>query len=95
MRGRDKLNHFMRWAIAATADLPIEDRLPNLQAMLPDGLVGRHAMSHLQHAPDLRPAQEHLHLERRRRGWAARERARRQVQQTVELDLIRDLLRLW
>ena len=71
-RGRDKLNHFMRWAIAATAELPIENRLPNLQAMLPDGLVGRHAMSHLQHVPDLRPAPGAPPPGTPQEGWAAR-----------------------
>ena len=93
-RGSDKVNHFIRWSIAVTAELPIEDRLPHLRRTLPDGLVGRHAMSHLQYEAELRPAQDHdrRYLEPRA-GWAARQRARRQAQREAELDVIRGLMR--
>ncbi len=86
--GSHKLDHFIRWSIAVTAELPIEDRLPHLRRMLPDGLVGRHALSHLQYEGGLRPARAHdrRRLERRA-GWMARERARRQPQRGAGLDV--------
>jgi hypothetical protein len=55
-RGADKLNHFERWAVQVTKPLPVEDRLGHLQAMLPTGLIGDHAMSHRRRLPELDPA---------------------------------------
>jgi len=54
-RGGDKLAHFQRWAIATTKDMPIENRLSYLRTVLPDGLIGDHAMSHLRDLPELNP----------------------------------------
>jgi hypothetical protein len=58
-RDGDKLNHFIRWAIATTADVPIDDRLSQLRSMLPGGLIGDHAMTHLAREPQLRRLLEH------------------------------------
>jgi hypothetical protein len=52
-RGADKLNHFERWAVQVTKALPFEDRLGHMRAMLPAGLIGDHAMSHLRRLPEL------------------------------------------
>jgi len=54
-RSADKLNHFERWAIEVTKDLPPHDRLGHLRAVLPGGLIGDHAMSHLRNRPELNP----------------------------------------
>ena len=54
-RGADKLNHFEHWAIRVTRELPIEDRLSYLRAILPSGLIGEHAMSHLDWLEELSP----------------------------------------
>lgn len=54
-RGADKLNHFERWAVQVTKPLPVEDRLGHMRAMLPGGLIGEHAMSHLRRLPELNP----------------------------------------
>ena len=43
-RGADKLNHFIRWAKRRTAHLPVESRLSKMRAVLPDGLIGEHAL---------------------------------------------------
>lgn len=72
-RRGDKVNHFIRWAIATTADVPIEDRLTTLSAMLDDGLIGRHAMTHLADEPQLSPPREHD----ARRRWREQRQARR------------------
>ena len=57
-RGADKLSHFERWAVQVTKALPVEDRLGHMRAMLPGGLIGEHAMSHLRRLPELNP--DHL-----------------------------------
>ena len=54
-RQADKLNHFERWAIAITATLPIEERLGHMAAILPKGLIGDHAISHLVRLPEFDP----------------------------------------
>ena len=67
-RDADTLNHFERWAVAVTRHLPVEDRLPTLRAWLPDGLIGAHALTHLERLPELNPPAEH--------DWWWRRRAR-------------------
>jgi hypothetical protein len=53
-RGADKLNHFERWAVAVTRHLRPEDRLSHMRALLPGGLIGEHALSHLAWRPEFR-----------------------------------------
>ena len=86
-RNGDKILHFERWAIAITRDLPHEDRLSHMQSVLPDGLIGDHAMSHLRDLPELNPSPpqygrfSRAEMERRRavRMASAQERRRRLV----------------
>ncbi|MCO4745256.1 MAG: hypothetical protein KC912_10750 [Proteobacteria bacterium] len=47
-RAADKLNPFIRWAKARTANLPVESRISRMRSVLPDGLIGEHAVSHLE-----------------------------------------------
>jgi hypothetical protein len=61
-RSADKLNHFERWAIEVTKHLPMEDRLGHMRAVLPRGLIGDHAMSHLRNRPELNPHHWRRHL---------------------------------
>jgi hypothetical protein len=75
-RGADKLNHFERWAVQVTKPLPVEDRLGHMRAMLPAGLVGDHAMSHLRRLPELNPCHMSyyaLRFDRWRNQHAARQ----------------------
>lgn len=46
-RQADKLAHFERWAYERTKHLPRNDRLSNIAAKLPKGVIGEHAVSHL------------------------------------------------
>lgn len=55
-RAADKLNHFERWAVQVTKQMPLEDRIGHMRSVLPGGLVGDHAMSHLRRLPELNPA---------------------------------------
>ncbi|TNE86584.1 MAG: hypothetical protein EP330_22885 [Deltaproteobacteria bacterium] len=59
-RGADKVNPFIRWATAVTAGLPVEDRLSAVRGMLPRGLIGEHALSHLAWTEHFRPPHAHL-----------------------------------
>jgi hypothetical protein len=52
-RGSDKLNHFERWAVERTRALPKVERLGHLRALLPAGLIGEHAMTHLRSRAEL------------------------------------------
>lgn len=47
-RGCDKVAPFIRWAERTTKDIPAEDRLSYLKGVLPDSLIGEHAVSHLK-----------------------------------------------
>lgn len=57
-RSSDKLNHFERWAIARTRELPRAHRLGALAGVLPAGLIGQHAMSHLKQRKELAPERD-------------------------------------
>jgi len=47
-RIKDKVGPFSRWAERVTKDLPKENRLPHLRALLPNTLIGEHALSHVE-----------------------------------------------
>jgi hypothetical protein len=51
-RAADKLNPFMRWATEHTRALPLESRLGAMRAVLPRGLIGAHAVQHLERRPE-------------------------------------------
>lgn len=46
-RSSDKVAPMMRWAESITKTLPIEDRLSKVRAIMPKGVIGEHAVSHL------------------------------------------------
>lgn len=49
-RQHDKLSHMVKWAIEYTAHLDDpEDRYMLMKKVLPDNLIGRHALSHLDY----------------------------------------------
>ena len=57
-READKLGHFESWAVSKVKDIPDADaRVAHMRAILPDGVIGQHAMGHLR-------AYEEFHLER-------------------------------
>jgi hypothetical protein len=47
-RSADKTNPFEVWAEAITKDLPLEDRLSTVKAVLPTNLIGWHALEHVK-----------------------------------------------
>lgn len=46
-RAADKLNHFEFWAYEKTKHLPEDARFKKMEALVPNNLIGQHAMSHL------------------------------------------------
>ena len=46
-READKVNHFVRWATEITKDMEPEDAWSYLQSVVPPGLIGNHALTHL------------------------------------------------
>jgi hypothetical protein len=91
-RQGDKLNHFERWAVQVTRDLRLEDRLSSMAARLPRGLVGDHALSHLEWLPELNPGNPYSErratwYRRRREGREAVVRERRRLERAVRLML--------
>jgi hypothetical protein len=67
-RWADKVNPFIRWATAATRELPRESRLSHIQGMLPKGVIGEHALGHLKGAEAFRDPWEDTW----RRAWLRR-----------------------
>lgn len=51
-REGDKLGALTRWAPHLVEDVRREDRLSKLRSILPDNLIGRHAISHLEYHDD-------------------------------------------
>ncbi|MCP3139577.1 hypothetical protein [Pyxidicoccus xibeiensis] len=47
-RDSDKVNPFRRWARTVTREVPRDERLEHVRGVLPEGLIGEHALSHLR-----------------------------------------------
>jgi hypothetical protein len=47
-RYADKVNPFIRWATAVTRELPRESRLSHVRGLVPRGVIGEHALVHLE-----------------------------------------------
>lgn len=87
-RGADKLNHFERWAVKRTREMPAEARLGHLAGVLPPGLIGEHAMTHLEHNPELM-SEERQRVEF---PWRFRKPRRRYLDDGECARLLRELL---
>lgn len=69
-RSGDKVNPFLRWARSVTADLPRDERLKHVRGLMPRGLIGDHALSHLSWDEHFETAAEQMVREARRRRWS-------------------------
>jgi hypothetical protein len=47
-RGHDKVAPYQRWAVAVTAHAAAPDRMDAMRRAVPPGLMGRHALSHIE-----------------------------------------------
>jgi len=59
-QGADKLAHFERWAIKVTGDMGDDPggRLARMRSILPDDLIGGHAISHLRFLDEFKTQRE-------------------------------------
>jgi hypothetical protein len=87
-RDADKLNSMIRWAKAYTAHLEDpEDRYRLMKKVLPDNLIGRHALSHLVVLDEFYIANEFA-VYRQISSWHAVPRLNREVlEEMVKTDL--------
>jgi hypothetical protein len=56
-RNHDKLAHFETWAYERTKHLRPEDRYSKISGLLPNGVIGNHALSHLDFLKARHPAE--------------------------------------
>lgn len=89
-RGADKVNPFRRWAREQTRDLPRDSRLAHVRGLLPQGLIGEHALDHLGWDAHFESTAEQ-ELEEARRAQLAR--VRREGRPWLERGLLAQLLR--
>jgi hypothetical protein len=87
-RSADKVNPFVRWATATTRELPRESRLSHIQGLLPKGVIGEHALSHLKRAKAFRdPRKDHW-----RRAWLSRSPQIEWMDRGEQAELLRAVL---
>ncbi|NTX56663.1 hypothetical protein HUA74_08560 [Myxococcus sp. CA051A] len=87
----DKVNPFIRWAEQRTLDQPRDLRLGLMRKALPDGLVGRHALSHLKQEKHFLSTAELSAQE----SWRLRTRKKSlPTERGLMAQLLRELLRL-
>lgn len=60
-RGADKVAPFERWAVARTKDInePV-DRLNYIKSLLPENLIGRHAITHVEFLDEFKVDYDHV-----------------------------------
>lgn len=92
-RAADKVNPFQRWARAVTADLPREQRLTHVRGVLPQGLIGEHALSHLSRDEHFENPQELELRQARRLAWQ-RGRRNGRLDRGLLAQLLRQLLQV-
>jgi hypothetical protein len=87
-RQADKLNPFLRWAAAVTRELPRESRMSHVQGLLPKGVIGEHAVSHMGSDPAFETPSERA---RREALWGRRPQAE-WMDRGAQAELLRTVL---
>lgn len=78
-RAADKLAHFETWAVEITKHIPEPSgRRAHIRSLLPEGLIGWHAMEHLRNYDAFREVPRHPVLAISRREYKARSREKRE-----------------
>ncbi|NBD13777.1 hypothetical protein [Corallococcus silvisoli] len=90
-RAGDKVNPFIRWATARTRDLPREVRRSFVRGLLPQGVIGEHALGHLEQTPAFETPMMAKERERHQQLQALRDRGTRQ-DRGEQAQLLRALL---
>ncbi|MCP3059326.1 hypothetical protein LXT21_11130 [Myxococcus sp. K38C18041901] len=89
-RQSDKVSPFLRWAKHRTADEPRDSRLSRIRGVVPEGLIGAHALDHLRGDEHFMSTAELASWEARR--WVSQNRWR--SERGVMAQLLRRLLRI-
>ncbi|WP_342376707.1 hypothetical protein NVS55_35865 [Myxococcus stipitatus] len=89
-RRADKVNPFLRWARQRTQDQPRELRVGLMRGALPEGVIGRHALTHLREDDHFMTATELAWRDARR----ARSPQSRGAERGLRAQLLRALLLL-
>ncbi|NRD61344.1 hypothetical protein HRD49_06230 [Corallococcus exiguus] len=88
-RGGDKVMPFIRWATARTRELRREDRLSHVRSLLPPGVIGEHALGHVEHTTAFRDPTE---VEWRVLQWSRSGRKVHRMERGEMAQLLRALL---
>lgn len=76
-RAGDKVNPFIRWATARTSHLPRAARRSHVRGLLSQGVIGEHALGHLERTPAFETPMLVLERERLQQLQARRDRGTR------------------
>ncbi|CAM4495367.1 hypothetical protein [Corallococcus exiguus] len=88
-RRADKVNPFVRWAAARVRRMPHDAREGYVRGILPKGVIGRHAWSHLEHTPAF---EDTVKREARAHHWKHREQLARKRERDEVASLLREIL---
>ncbi|WP_043321001.1 hypothetical protein [Corallococcus coralloides] len=90
-RDGDKVMPFIRWATARTRELRREDRLSHVRSLLPRGVIGEHALGHVEHTTAF---EDPIEKAWRNRYWRRSEQHRKthQMERGEMAQLLRTLL---
>jgi hypothetical protein len=87
-RWADKVHPFIRWATAITRELPRESRLSHVRGLLPEGVIGEHALVHIKGIEDFENAAER----QRRKAWWGRGARSQWLERGEQAQLLRQVL---
>lgn len=90
-RWGDKVAPFERWARAITRTLPQHRRMGHIRGLVPRGVIGEHALQHLEHDAHFEHPSERALREARQRAWRMR-RPPYFLDPKVQEDLLRAVL---
>lgn len=71
-RWGDKVAPFERWARAITRTLPQHHRLSHIRGLVPRGVIGEHALQHLEHDAHFEHPSKTAHRQAWQRAWRMR-----------------------
>ena len=90
-RGGDKTAPFERWAKAVTRNIDQDSRLTYIKSLLPNGIIGDHALTHIQWKDDFSTRAE-LQLEENIRLNAIDNRKKHMLERNEAIEILRKVV---
>ncbi|HYO59042.1 hypothetical protein [Archangium sp.] len=90
-RSGDKIAPFIRWAKAITRPLPQRSRMSHIRSLVPRGVIGEHALQHLEDVKGFGHPNETALRDARQRAWVSARRPSR-MDRGEQAELLRALL---